>query len=85
MDHDERTYLLRIAVKAQALLARLDTITTEAFSCGGEREEREALRQALAAGRVACEVCGVRLTEEEVAASDPRDYVNCESCRTSRF
>lgn len=34
---------------ARALLERLDTITTEEFARGGEREERERLRAALAA------------------------------------
>jgi hypothetical protein len=47
MTHEERHFLLKIAIKAQALLDRLDTITTEKFSLGGEREEREALREAL--------------------------------------
>ena len=85
MDADERTTLLRIAVKAQALLDRLDTLTTEAFACGGEREEREALRAALAATRTHCEACGGRLTGAEVAASAPQYYTNCETCQTSRF
>jgi len=47
MDSDERRILLRIAVAAQALLRRLDTITTQEFSAGGEQIEREALRAAL--------------------------------------
>lgn len=32
---------------AKALLARIDSITTEDFSCGRERAEREALRDAI--------------------------------------
>jgi hypothetical protein len=32
---------------AKNLLKTLDTITTEEFSCGGEREAREALRKAI--------------------------------------
>jgi hypothetical protein len=35
-------------VAAAALLNRIDHITTEEFSKGGERNEREALRQVLA-------------------------------------
>lgn len=35
----------------EALLDRLDHITTEAFSHGGERTEREALRAAVARAR----------------------------------
>ena len=41
------THLLRIAETAHALLLRLDRITTDQFALGGERTEREALRQAL--------------------------------------
>jgi hypothetical protein len=47
MDHDERTYLLKIALAAQALLARLDTLTFDEFCAGAEQPEREALREAL--------------------------------------
>jgi hypothetical protein len=48
MDTDERTALLRIALAAQTLLARIDTLTTDEFQLSGERVEREALRCALA-------------------------------------
>jgi len=48
METDERTALLRIALAAQALLARIDTLTTDEFQLSGERVEREALRCALA-------------------------------------
>jgi len=47
MDSDERHLLLRIAVAAQALLRRLDMLTTKEFSEGGDTTEREALRAAL--------------------------------------
>ena len=47
MESDERKTLLRIALKAQALLDRLDTLTTEEFQRGGEHVEREALRAVL--------------------------------------
>jgi len=47
MDSDERSILLRIALAAQALLGRLDTLTMKEFSEGGDMTEREALRAAL--------------------------------------
>lgn len=55
MDQDERQTLLTIARAAQALLDRLDTVTTQDFSLGGEHQEREALRAAL--GRAAPCTC----------------------------
>lgn len=76
MEHDERTTLLRIALAAQALLDRLDHMTPEAFSRGGERQERDALRQAL--GRpepcalptaTRCHDCGGPLDDAEQAYS----------------
>jgi hypothetical protein len=36
-----------LAEKAKALLARLENLTTDQFSKGGERKEREELRAAL--------------------------------------
>jgi len=47
MEKDERITLLRIALYAQRLLARLDRMTTKEFSEGGDKTEREALRAAL--------------------------------------
>lgn len=47
MDHDERHRRLAIALAAQALLDRLNTLTTDAFQVRGEHKEREALRAAL--------------------------------------
>jgi hypothetical protein len=45
---------LDLATAAQALLEKLDVMTTEAFSRGEEREERETLRAILAGmGRIA--------------------------------
>jgi hypothetical protein len=54
MDVDERTTYLRIALAAQALLTRIDTLTTEEFAQGKDRKEREALRCALAGCTKGC-------------------------------
>lgn len=32
-----------------------------------------------------CEACGAVLTAKEQAEVDPRYYVNCHTCQTSRF
>jgi len=47
VESDERTYLLRVALAAQTLLGRLDTLTTQECSAGDDKPEREALRTAL--------------------------------------
>lgn len=46
---DERAHLLEIALKAHALLDRLDTCTPEELRDGADVREREALREALRA------------------------------------
>lgn len=48
----EHNELRAVAETAKALLARLDTITTRSFQQGGERKEREALREALVDARL---------------------------------
>ena len=51
MSNEQVTYiarLQRIELAARALLARIDDITTDEFQKGGERAERESLRDALA-------------------------------------
>ena len=48
-DRQELRGLYVVLARATELLVRLDNITTEEFSQGGEREEREALRFALKA------------------------------------
>lgn len=45
---DRETGVAELREAASALLARLDRITTDDFSRGGERQEREALRALLA-------------------------------------
>ncbi|HPW22200.1 MAG TPA: hypothetical protein PLE61_15475 [Vicinamibacterales bacterium] len=42
-------YTSEVQECAKRLLARLDEITTADFQCGGERDEREALRRAIEA------------------------------------
>ena len=42
----------KIITAATALLKRIDDITTEDFRKGGERAEREALREALVANMI---------------------------------
>jgi hypothetical protein len=48
MDRRTTAELYRIKALAAALLAKIDNITTDDFSKGGEAPEREALRAALA-------------------------------------
>jgi len=47
MDAHRRRNLVRIAIAAQALLDRIDNLTTDEFSKSGEHKEREALRARL--------------------------------------
>jgi hypothetical protein len=47
MDRRTTAELYRIRDLAAALLAKIDNITTEDFSKGGDQAEREALRAAL--------------------------------------
>ena len=49
---DKTTTTDAVIQAAAALLAKIDDITTEDFSRGGERDEREALRRALLAAGV---------------------------------
>lgn len=65
------TDLWRVAYAARDLINRIDDITTEDFSRGGERDEREALRKALLTVNAAifdlygtCRECG-RPVEED--------------------
>lgn len=75
MEATERTTLLMIALAAQALLDRLETLTTEEFSRGGERKEREALRAALTWP------CGCPATDHTLAAQDGEAAVwLCAGC-----
>ena len=49
--------LLAVARASEALLCKLDHITTGEFACGGEREEREKLRHEIEAWHTSRERC----------------------------
>jgi hypothetical protein len=86
MEADERHMLRQIALKARALLDRLDTLTTEEFQRGGEHVEREALRTALGEREpCTCDRCAPEPRVDGLTYAQVQSIIDALGCEVERY